>query len=242
MTEAGTRHSSYHAPDGPDLVRLTSSPEPAGPLVSLVHNQLRAMFLSTAYTCLGAATAIRRGNYRLGVYPPLASPEAVEGTAADLTRFTREHPEPEHPVAVFVSVFDGPVRTGDADFEADLWRHLAALDETNPGRTDAHPNPGTAADPGFVYSGRNFFVVGLHPGASRWARRFAWPTLVFNALSHGDPLREADQFDRMTERIRNRDRRLQGEVNPSLEFSRVSQFSGRAVDADWTCPVHRPPR
>lgn len=233
---ARARHT-YHGFDDGELIALAPERGSANPLATIVHDQLRAMLLSQTYTCLGAAAAMRRRLYRLGVYPPLSSPEAVEAHATDLLRFTREYPQPNNPVAVFISVFDGPVRTTDAEFEADMWRHLAALDVDNPSGDDEHPSPDTVSDPGFIYSGRNFFVVGLHPGASRWARRFAWPTLVFNALSHGEPLRESGKYDRMTQRIRERDRRLQGTVNPSLERPRVAQFSGRAVPTDWTCPM-----
>lgn len=233
----GSRHCSYYGVHDGDLVKPGEPEADVHPLATLVHGQLRAMVLSNVYTCLGAATAVRREHYRLGLYPALGSAEAVEGHAADLIRFAEEHPGSDHPIAVFISVFDGPVRADEIAFETDLWTHLAALDEINPSPTDEFPTESTLTDPGFVFAGRNFFVVGLHPGASRWARRFAWPTLVFNALSHGDPLREAGQFDRMAARIRDRDCRLQGSVNPSIENSRLSQFSGRSVTGEWVCPV-----
>jgi hypothetical protein len=121
------------------------------------------------------------------------------------------------------------------DFERRLWQQLAGLRRLDTGSVTGRAD--LAGDPGFVFAGRNLFVVGLHPGASRQARRFGWRTLVFNALSHADPLLAAGKYQDMTEQIRRRDVRLQGSLNPSTFQPRVAQFSGRAVDADWRCPV-----
>src|SRR5215204_4076537 len=97
-------------------------------------------------------------------------------------------------------------------------------------------------DPRFAFSfgGRAFFLIGLHPGSSRWARRFAWPTIVFNAHHQFERLRTTGRYDPLQAAIRDRDTALQGSTNPTLAAfgtaSEARQYAGRAVEPDWRCP------
>ncbi len=99
-----------------------------------------------------------------------------------------------------------------------------------------------AADFSFSFAGRAFFVVGLHPGSSRWARRFAWPVLVFNAHEQFEQLRAQGRFEKLQALIREREWALQGSLNPNLQDfghgSEARQYAGRAVGGDWRCPFH----
>lgn len=208
-------------------------------LAVLIHGQFRGMMLSGAFPCLGGTSAIRRGSYRFGIYPALGSSDAVAATAVDLAQFAADRPASEHPVAVFVSAYDGPAIGTEEEFERALWEQLhglAAMDKCPPLDRGELVDPD---DPGFVYAGREFFIVGLHPASSRWARRFGWPLLVFNALSHSVPLRQTGKYERMHDRIIERDSRLQGCENPSLDAPQLAQFSGRAVDGSWSCLADR---
>ena len=86
-------------------------------------------------------------------------------------------------------------------------------------------------------------MVGLHPHASRPARRFPNPTLVFNLHDQFERLREKGIYERMRERILDRDKELAGDINPMLarhgESSEARQYSGRVVEDDWQCPFRR---
>ena len=99
-----------------------------------------------------------------------------------------------------------------------------------------------AAQPHFAFShaGTAFFIVGLHPGASRIARRAPLPMLVFNLHEQFERLRADGGFDRMRTAIRTRDTRLQGGVNPMAQDhgddSEARQYSGRAVEPTWEPP------
>jgi FPC/CPF motif-containing protein YcgG len=98
------------------------------------------------------------------------------------------------------------------------------------------------ADPNFSLSfgGEAFFVVGLHPGASRPARRFPKPTLVFNIHDQFERLRSEGRYETMRKRILERDKALAGDINPMLarhgEASEAAQYSGRLVGEEWACP------
>jgi uncharacterized protein len=84
----------------------------------------------------------------------------------------------------------------------------------------------------------------LHPNASRPARRFSRPALVFNLHDQFERLREEGRYDRMRERIVERDLALAGSINPMLarhgEVSEARQYSGRKVEAGWRCPFQDP--
>ena len=100
-------------------------------------------------------------------------------------------------------------------------------------------------DPHFSlsFAGEAFFVVGLHPNASRPARRFEAPAMVFNLHAQFEVLREQQRYEKLRASILERDLALAGSINPMLarhgESSEARQYSGRAVDADWKCPFHR---
>lgn len=239
ITPAGAVTSSYNRLVDGRLTQARPAEQDADALAHLVHNQFRTLMLSESYPCLGGSAAVRKGNYALGVYPSLGSTEAIGHCVEDLVGFLDEHPVASHPVAAMVAVFDGPVHAEEAGFEQSLWAQLQGmrqLDGARPGSTATGPVSVTEDDEGFVFSGRPFFVVGLHPAASRWARRFAWPTLVFNSLTHDEYLRRKGQYERMQTKIRERDARLQGSVNPAVDLPQVAQFSGRMVGPDWQCP------
>jgi len=86
-------------------------------------------------------------------------------------------------------------------------------------------------------------VVGLHPRASRRARRFAAPALVFNLHDQFERLRADGRYETLRRTILARDLAFSGSLNPMLarfgEVSEARQYSGRAVEPGWSCPFHR---
>ncbi len=157
----------------------------------------------------------------------------VEGTDAD-----------DSTIWSFVALFDGPQDTDEPRFEAMLWSQLQRLHDLDVRRGtrwagDVSRDPD---DPDFSLSlaGHPFFVIGLHPGASRLARRFEWPALVFNSHRQFEQLRADGRYRKMQAATRQRDTALQGSINPNLaDFGAAAetrQYSGRKADADWSCP------
>ena len=192
------------------------------------------------YPCLGARSVFRRERATVRVYSELGSSESVDHLLQDLQEFAGVV-EAGEGFASFVAIFRGPVIVDEEHFEGLSWSQLRGLH-----RVDQHAwNAGVSADPNdphFAFSagGTPFFVVGLHPQASRDARRAATPTLVFNLHEQFEALRESGQFPRMRDRIRQRDEHLQGSVNPMVadygEGSEARQYSGRHVASAWQAP------
>ena len=191
------------------------------------------------YPCLGARSVFRRDAARVLVLPDLG--DASVGTlAGHLRDFATTHDgRPE--LASFLAVFRSPVPSSEAEFESALWSVLQRLHDGDTERwaADVASDP---ADPRFAFSigGTPYFIVGLHPAASRIARRAPVPTIVFNLHRQFERLRSEDTFARMRTAIRRRDERLQGSVNPMVDdygsASAARQYSGRAVEAQWRAP------
>ena len=235
-------NSSYAAYRGNRLVSVPSG-EPAAPLAELVHGSLRALVLNPGFSCVGAKSALRGGRYRVGVYGEMASPGATAGLARDLFEFVEEQPYLGDGFSTYLASFAGPNVADEAGFEELLWAQLQGLHDLDLRHhawdPSVSPDP-EDADFSFSFGGRAFFVVGLHPASSRFARRFAWPTLAFNAHEQFEKLREKGRFARIQEVVRTREVSLQGGLNPNLgdfgELPEARQYSGRRVERDWRCP------
>jgi FPC/CPF motif-containing protein YcgG len=211
------------------------------PADDLVRARFRARILDPAFACVGAKSAVQREQYRLEVYVEMGGAASSRRLAGDLSDFVQSQDIGDPGFSTFAAAFGLPQIHDEQMFEALLWKQLQGLH-----RLDQAPwDPSVSSDPlddtfAFSYAGRAFFVVGLHPAASRLSRQFAWPTLVFNARFQFEHLRARGQYERMQAVIRARERAIQGNENPMLsDFgtrSEARQYSGRPVEEGWTCP------
>ncbi len=212
-------------------------------LERLVREAFEGFAGGDGHPCLGARSVVRRKAYDLHLYSRLGTVAAARALNGDLARFGRTVRRGE--LTSFVAVFSEPTASSEARFSQLLWRQLQRmhdLDRVN------HPwDPSVSSDPddphfSFSVAGAAYFVVGLHSGSSRWARRFTWPALIFNPHQQFTDLRESGDYDRLRALIRGRDTALQGSVNPALRdygvMSEAGQYSGLAVSDHWRCPLH----
>jgi FPC/CPF motif-containing protein YcgG len=201
---------------------------------------LTGMIEHEEFPCLGARSVFRRENATIRVYDELASKAATPVLLQDLSDFAQAV-DPAGGFASFVAIFRGPTVPDEHAFERLLWTQLRLLNADD----DAEWNDDVSSDPmdehfAFSVAGTAFFVVGLHPGASRDARRTVSPTLVFNLHEQFETLRASGKFERLRDVIRERDAALQGSINPMVSDhgsgSEARQYSGRAVESDWVAP------
>jgi FPC/CPF motif-containing protein YcgG len=237
-------NSSYTGIEGGRLVDLFTNERPPN-LTVFVHDALRALVLNDHFTCSGGKAAVRQQQYRFGLYDELGSAGAAAGLARDLTEFVADLPSHQGPFSTYLASFVGPNPANELEFEILLWRLLQQLHDLD---APHHPwDPAVDADPdspefAFSFAGTAFFVIGLHAGSSRAARRFAWPTLVFNPHRQFEELRHDGRYSRFQEVIRRAETELQGSLNPMLgahgTLSQAAQYSGRRVEDGWHCPFH----
>lgn len=199
------------------------------------------MVLHPEYPCLGARSVFNRDRATVVVLERLATEASTRTLLRALTDFGRETDRAAG-FASLVAVFRAAEISDESEFESLLWRQLELLYEADskpwdPRVSDDPENPHFA----FSVGGTAFFVVGLHPQASRIARRTPLPTLVFNLHEQFEELRASDRFERMRDTIRRRDAELQGSLNPMVadhgRSSEARQYSGRSVPEGWEAPA-----
>ena len=127
-----------------------------------------------------------------------------------LLEFTQAYQADDRLFQSFAVVFAGGEIETEAAFEQALWSRVQSLADKDAWHGQSYDER-VSSDPGnphfsLSFGGEAFFVVGLHPAASRPARRFERPVLVFNLhdqferLRLGGPLRAAAQQDHRARR------------------------------------------
>ena len=182
----------------------------------------------------------------MGAFGALGSSQGTERLWDALKAYSDNYQDPGQTPVSFIAMFD-EAGFDELGFERLMWAQLQALHELDRSRgfewdRRVSDDPGRA-EFSFSVAGRAFFVVGLHPGASRKARQTPFPCLVFNFHDQFEDLKASGKYSSMQTAIRKRDTALQGSVNPMLsrfgEASEAIQYSGRAVQDGWQCPFHK---
>lgn len=196
----------------------------------------------TAYPCLGAKSALSRHALQAFCADDIRQDTMDAGIAERLQSFASATNQDD----VFVSLavlFPGSPLLSEIEFEDALWRRLHAIRQID--RVDHVWDDSVSDDPASRHfsmsvGGKGFFIVGLHPGASRVARRFQCPVMVFNLHSQFELLRSDGRYEKLRSAIVARDVLFSGSSNPMLaaygQRSEARQYSGRNVGEDWMCP------
>lgn len=217
----------------------------------LLESTLSERFLEfiddNAFPCVGAKAALANDSIETHELGMLGNPKNDQLIADGLSRFVEmldASDDDSSTVYSYVALFDGPFDMSEHEFESQLWSQLWRLhkldikagnlpaDDVSSDTNDAHFS--------LSLSGHPFFIIGLHPHASRLARRFSHPAMVFNSHRQFEKLKGDGRFEKMQAATRARDIELQGSINPNLadfgEASEARQYSGRKVEDHWQCP------
>lgn len=196
------------------------------------------------FPCVAAKAAMDRRQIKCMVADNIACPKDDQVILQFLYDFVisyRDSTEFFHSASI---IFKGPGLHHEEMFETLLWQRLQSLSDLDAKnndydkRVDIDPN-----SPHFSFSLKEeaFFIVGLNPVSSRAARKFKYPTLVFNPHAQFEQLREIKQYEKMKNIVRKRDVAYSGSVNPMLEdfgtSSEVYQYSGLQYSDSWQCPL-----
>lgn len=200
--------------------------------------------LDPQFPCVGARAAAAKDQiafFQAGAFASAASDAAI---VEALQRFAEQTPSDKMFVS-FVVVFSDFDTTDELWFEAKLWERLQAfhtIDAQTYGWDESVSSDPEDAAFSMSIGGKAFYVVGLHPRASRPARRFSRPALVFNLHNQFENLRAAGTYEKFRDTILTRDRKVNGSENPMLavhgESSEAIQYSGRHITGEWKCPFH----
>jgi FPC/CPF motif-containing protein YcgG len=200
---------------------------------------------SRVFPCIGAKSSLALGHLQTLEVGAIGSSDNDRAIHAAIDAFGATVRARVNPgMDSFACLFTAGKQMSESEFETVLWRRLQALhdidaDDGQSWSCDVSRNP---ASPKFSMSiaGNAFFVVGLHPGASRPARRFSRPALVFNPHLQFDKLRADGRYQSMQTAVRRRELDTFGSINPMLsDFGargEAAQYSGRKVSDKWICP------
>ena len=229
--------------EGPCAIQMNPLPEPE------LGESVFEFLDGVTYPCVGAKSALARGSIQTHEFGALGDCDNDWPMVDGLTQFVAMIESlacDEDIVHSYVAIFSGPSDADELRFESLLWSQLWRMHKLDV-RAGNHPAPDVSSDadsPLFSLSmaGHPFFVIGLHPHASRLARRFSHPVLVFNSHRQFEKLREDGRYGKMQAATRSRDIALQGSVNPNLadfgDAGEARQYSGRKVEAGWRCPFN----
>lgn len=216
-------------------------------MLSDCERALQSFIEAPAFPCVGAKSALGKGQLDTYVARSIDSAWNDVEIQDRIMQFAWRYREQPKLFTSFAVIFQGPDDLDELRFEKHLWDRVQSLTQKDNWRGQ-RSDPRVSADPGnphfsLSFGGEAFFVVGLHPKASRLARRFAHPTMVFNLHDQFEALREQNRYEKLRNAILDRDLELAGSLNPMLArhgvVSEARQYSGRKVADGWKCPYHR---
>jgi FPC/CPF motif-containing protein YcgG len=214
--------------------------------VTDLSERFHAFIADKSFPCIGAKSAVAKDQLTVLIARDIRSNwddrHIYEATCALAFRY-RENQRLFQSLAV---IFESPENLDERSFEKFLWQRAVSLTNKDIWHQQA-PDARVSNDPNdphfsLSFAGEAFFIVGLHPKASRPARRFEKPALVFNLHDQFERLREEGRYEKMRAAIIKRDVALAGSANPMLARhglnSEAKQYSGRAVSENWECPFN----
>ncbi len=206
-------------------------------------DKFREFILDRDHPCLMAQSIFKNDNFRLKQYGEIGRKKNAVPLLDDLRAYIESYDFRSMDFFTFIAVFDGRDNFSEKTFEERLWKQLQFLHDLDDSDWDKSVDSDPASDHfSFSVGGRAFYLVGMHPRSSRKARRSPKPCIVFNLHWQFEQLRQKGAYQMTRDKIRERDKELQGSNNPMLsDFGHdkeARQYSGRAVGDDWKCPFH----
>ncbi|WP_051209963.1 guanitoxin biosynthesis heme-dependent pre-guanitoxin N-hydroxylase GntA [Gelidibacter mesophilus] len=206
-----------------------------------IEYQYRDFILKRKHPCVMANTIFMQDDYKLKIYDDITSDSVVAPVLSDLDSYIKDYDFDSNAFETILFCFKENNFKTELQFENALWKFLQKLHDNDDKDWDTSVNREPEnANFSFSIKGKAFYIIGMHPNSSRIARQAPYCTLVFNLHWQFEKLRDMGIYQNIKKRIRRRDKKLQGTINPVLkDFGKASetrQYSGREVEADWKCP------
>ncbi|WP_379921793.1 guanitoxin biosynthesis heme-dependent pre-guanitoxin N-hydroxylase GntA [Erythrobacter sp. R86502] len=201
-----------------------------------------------AFPCVGAKSAMNSGMLEIVTAWSLTSAWDDVAIHQALLNWSKRYENDNEGLRSLAVVFSEPGDLDEAGFEKAIWERIQSLTDKDDWRGQSYQE-GVSSDPddphfSLSFGGKAYFVVGMHPHASRAARRTKYPAMIFNLHDQFVRLREEQRYEKLRSAILTRDEKLDGSINPMLarhgDVSEARQYSGRAVANDWECPFVDP--
>ncbi|RYF99664.1 MAG: YqcI/YcgG family protein [Chitinophagaceae bacterium] len=197
------------------------------------------------FPCIAARSALNHNQIKFINATHIGCPHDDLRILNELYQFTDNYRLNDQNFHSAVVLFDQPLELSEEQFDRFMWRRLQALHELDkqnyPYDHRVDPDP-SSKDFSFSLKEEAYFIIGMHPGSARPARRFKTPALVFNPHAQFEKLRTEHRYEKIQQVIRKRDLSFSGSLNPMLsdfgDSSEVLQYSGINYPRDWKCPLN----
>lgn len=205
---------------------------------------LNQHILNSKFPCIMAKTVLKKGHISYNELNNLTENDETSVIIKRLYDFVDDYRANPEKLRSFILTLDDPAYANFENFEAVFWKFLKDLNAED--KKQYQHDPRVSSDPNssdfsFSLKGEAFFILVLHPQSPRLARKFVKPTIVFNLHQQFEDLRNKGLFKKIRNVIRQRDRLLQGFINPMLadfgEKSEVFQYLGRKYELSAPCPL-----
>lgn len=194
---------------------------------------LSTFILQPSFPCIMAKSVINQGFFHTFSLPDL-SKESVKNALDKMYDFISEMQAKNVNLSSCAIVLEDESLKDFNVFESKFWEFLKELNIID--KKFYKPDPEVDSDPSssnFSYSikSESFFIIALHPDSPRWARRFKYPSIVFNPHKQFEKMRKNGTYLKVRDLIRKKDKLLQGCENSMLqnfgEKSEVYQYLGK---------------
>ena len=146
---------------------LTAEP----PIQSELENDFKAFIADSAFPCVGAKSAVAKGTMDILIAQDIRSNWNDRLIYNALTKVAATYREDRALFRSFAVIFNGPCGLTEQEFEHFLWARAESLTNKDTWLGRPHDNrvSDDPQDPHFSlsFNGEAFFIVGLHPAASR---------------------------------------------------------------------------
>jgi len=210
----------------------------------LTARDFRGTIHQSDFPCTGAKSALAKGSLSIIHACDITSASNEFEPDSKLLEWSNAFGSDPSGLRSLAVILDEPVTSNEQEFESALWQRRQSWSDKDHGFGHQFA-PGVSGNPddprfSFSFGAQAYFVVVLHPDASRPARRFSRPAMVFNLHDQVVRLREEGRYERMRETILAPDKAFAGSTNPMIarhgEVSEARQYSGRRVGGAWQCP------
>ncbi len=215
--------------------------DPEEKKISGLRKEFEKFIINRDHPCIMAKTVFSMDEVIIKSYSNFGSEATAGRILNDLKEYISSYDFESNNFKTFLAVFPDSPKYSEISFENFLWRQLENMHMQDDESWDANVSSDPESeDFSFSLGGRAFYIVGMHPNSSRKARQSPFPAVAFNLHWQFEKLREMGSYEKVRDKIRDRDKALQGSINPMLrDFgteSEAKQYSGRKVGEEWKCP------
>ncbi len=208
-----------------------------------IENLFKEFVREKSFPCIGAKAAVSMNEAFVFTAGSIKEDDYDKDILQYLYSFIDKYRENGNHFFSALIFFTDTDIMNEAEYEKYMWQRLQSISDLDAinfsydSRVSSHTE-----SPEFSFSLKqeSFFIIGMHPGSSRPARRFQYPAFAFNPHQQFERMRETGKYEIMKKAVRKKDILLAGSINPMLRdhgaTSEVWQYSGKNYATLGECP------